>query len=217
MVSRCGQFLLSLVYIQILMLVSSNGYAVEPMKADEPVFKPEVSRQDARIAKIDSENIEVGYYSGHMAFEDFGTNSVSGLFLAFHINEDVFLLGNYAETTIGLSSSEIVFSSPMFTSGERNITYYNLLLGYNVLPGEVFMGNKLAFNTDLYLVIGSGTTSFAGDDYATFVYGWGYRFLGTDWLSVHLDMRNHSFTHYKFAYEKRVSNLEVTLGLAIFF
>lgn len=217
MVYRSRQFLLRLAMIYSFILVSSPGYAVEPMKAEEPLFKPEVARQDVKIAKIDTESIEIGYFTGQMAFEDFGTNSVNGLFINYHINEDIFLQGNIGETTIGRSSSEIINSTRMFTDEQRNISYYNVLLGYNILPGEVFIGNKLAFNTDLYLVIGSGTTSFAGDDYASFVYGWGYRFLGTDWLSLHLDMRNHVFTHYKFGYEKSVSNLDTTIGLAIFF
>lgn len=218
MVSRGWKLLL----VNIMFFLSGMSsaplvFAVEPMKAEEQLIKPEVERKDVRLARIDNESLEIGYYAGSMSFEDFGTNSVQGVFLAFHVNEDVFLLGSYGETTIGKSSSEIINDSPMFSDSERKVKYYNVLLGYNLLPGEVYIGNKLAFNTDLYFVVGSGSTEFAGDDYATFVYGWGYRFLGADWLSIHLDVRNHSFTHYKFGYEKSVNNLESTIALAIFF
>lgn len=218
MVNRGWQlFLTGLVITLPLMVTCSLSFAVEPMKAEEPLYKPEVERKEVRLARIDTESLEIGYFAGSMSFEDFGTNSVQGVFIAFHVNEDVFLLGSYAETTIGKTSSEIINNSPMFSDSEREVSYYNVLLGYNLFPGEVFVGDKLAFNTDLYIVVGSGTTEFAGDDYATFVYGWGYRFLGADWLSVHLDVRNHSFTHYKFGYEKSVNNLETSIGLAIFF
>jgi len=215
----CRKFLLrNITYVLLNLLASSAVFAVEPMKAEEQLIKPEVKRQELQLAKIDSESFEIGYFNGNMNFEDFGTNSVQGVFLNFHINEDVFLSANYGETTIGKTSSEIeIPNNEKFTEKEREVTYYNVLLGYNLLPGEVFVGSRTAFNTDLYLVVGTGTTEFAGDEYATFVYGWGYRFLGADWLSIHLDVRNHSFTHYKLGYEKKVNNLEMTIGMAIFF
>lgn len=217
MVNRGWQFLLDVTFIPVLVLMCSNSYAVEPMKAEEPVFKPEVARKDVKIAKIDSESFEIGYFAGSLAFEDFGTNSTHGLFITFHVNEDVFLLGNYGFTKVGESSREKAYGDLSLTEEQRDVTYYNVLLGYNLFPGEVFIGNKLAFNSDLYFVIGSGTTQFASNDYATFVYGWGYRFLANDWLSIQLDIKNYTFTHYIFGYEKRVSNLESTFGLSIFF
>lgn len=216
---RCRKlFLISSLIILFYSISMATVLAVEPMKAEEQLIKPEVERKELQLARIDSESLEIGYYTGTMNFEDFGTNSVQGVFVGFHINEDVFLLGSYGQTTVGKTSSEIeIPNNEKFTAKEREVKYYNILLGYNLLPGEVFIGNKLAFNTDLYFVVGTGTTKFAGDDYATFVYGWGYRFLGADWLSIHLDVRNHSFTHYKLGYEKKVNNLEMTIGLAIFF
>ena len=219
MVGRGWKLLLTGIgFCLINVMLMPVAMAVEAMQAEEQVFRPEVARQDLKLARIDNESLEIGYYAGTMSFEDFGANSVQGIFMGFHINEDVFLLASYGETTIGKSSSETTLpDNELFTEGQRKVTYYNLLLGYNLLPGEVYMGNKLAFNTDLYFVVGSGTTKFADDDYATFVYGWGYRFLGADWLSIHVDVRNHSFTHYKFGYEKSVNNLESTIGLAIFF
>ena len=211
-------FLIATAVLLNMLLRGTPVFAAEPMKAEEQLIKPEVERKELQLARIDSESLEIGYFTGSMSFEDFGTNSVQGVFLAFHINEDVFLIGSYGETTIGKSSVEIEYpDSKKFTDSQREVSYYNVMLGYNLLPGEVFIGDKLAFNTDLYLVVGTGTTKFADDSYATFVYGWGYRFLGADWLSVHLDVRNHTFTHYELPYKKTVNNLEATIGLAIFF
>jgi len=191
--------------------------AVEPMQAEEQIMKPQVLRQDAHIAGIDTESFEIGYYNGVMSVEDFGANSVQGLWFAYHLTEDVFLVSTLGKTTAGKSSQEEYSGSDIFTESERELEYYNIMLGYNLLPGEVFWGRDLAFNTDLYLTIGSGVTKFGGDDHSTFVYGIGYRFIGADWLSVHIDMRNHTFQHDYFGREKKVNNLEFTFGLAIFF
>lgn len=217
MVNRCWHFLLSSISVAAFLMQAPAAQAVEPMKTEEQVFKPEVARKEVKLARIDEESIEIGYFTGNMSFEDFGNNRTQGISLTYHVNEDVFLQGNYGQTTIGKSSREIPFNESIVPNNKRDVVYYNVLIGYNLLPGEVFMGNKYTFNTDLYLVVGSGTTEFAGDDYSTFTYGWGYRFLATDWLALHLDMKNHTFTHYRFGYETRVNNLEATIGAAIFF
>lgn len=191
--------------------------AVEPMQAEEQIIKPKVLRQDVNIAGIDTESFEIGYYNGVMSVEDFGANSVQGILLAYHLTEDVFLLATMGQTTTGKSSQEEYSGSDIFTDSERELSYYNIMVGYNLLPGEVFWGSDLAFNTDLYLTVGSGITKFGGDEHSTFVYGIGYRFIGADWLSIHIDMRNHTFQHDYFAREKKVNNLEFTIGLSIFF
>ncbi|MDH5443924.1 MAG: outer membrane beta-barrel domain-containing protein [Gammaproteobacteria bacterium] len=209
-----GQFIVTLA---ICMVFITQTCAVEPMKAEEQVFKPEVQRKDVRIAGIDSETFEIGYYTGTMSVEDFGANSVQGILLAFHLTEDVFLMSTMGKTTTSKSSQEEYSGSDIFTQSDRDLTYYNIMLGYNLLPGEVFWGNDMAFNTDLYLTVGSGITEFGGDEHSTFVYGVGYRFIGADWLSVHIDMRNHTFQHDYFARERKVNNLEFTIGMAIFF
>ena len=191
--------------------------AAEPMQAEEQIIKPQVRRQDINIAGIDTENFEIGYYTGVMSVEDFGSNSVQGIWFAFHLNEDVFLVSTFGKTKTGKSSQEEYSGSDIFTDSQRELSYYNIMVGYNLLPGEVYWGRNLAFNTDLYLTVGSGITKFGGDEHSTFVYGIGYRFIGADWLSVHVDMRNHSFQHDYFAREKKVNNLELIFGLAIFF
>ena len=206
-----------LLVLFVSVLFTSNSMAIEAMKAEEQVFKPEVKRKDLTISDIDSESFEVGYFTGTMSVEDFGTNNVHGLWLAFHLTEDVFIVSTLGQSTAGRSSEEEYTGLDKFTDSERKLKYYNIMLGYNLLPGEVFLGDGLAFNTDLYLTLGSGVTEFGGDEHSTFVYGIGYRFIGTDWLAVHVDMRNHAFQHDYFTRESNVNNLEFTIGLAIFF
>lgn len=219
MVGRRRKFLLAYLAVALFscVLPMAQLHAVEPMQAEEQIIKPEVLRKDVNIAGIDTESFEIGYYNGVMSVEDFGTNSVQGIWFAFHLTEDVFLVSTVGQTTTGKSSQEEYSGSDIFTDSERELSYYNIMLGYNLLPGEVFWGSDLAFNTDLYITVGSGITEFGGDEHSTFVYGVGYRFIGADWLTVHVDMRNHTFQHDYFAREQTVNNLEFTLGLAIFF
>ena len=50
----------------------------------------------------------------------------------------------------------------LITPSERHFTYYDLSLGYNFLPGEVFLGRKTAMTSTFYLLAGIGSTDFAG-------------------------------------------------------
>jgi len=100
---------------------------------------------------------------------------------------------------------------------DRTVTYYNLNLGYNVLPGEVFIGEGRAYNTHFYLIAGLGSTNFADDDRFTVNFGAGFRFLLTDSVAIRLDFRDHLFDSDILGREKTTHNLEGTIGVTMFF
>ena len=100
---------------------------------------------------------------------------------------------------------------------ERTFTYYNLNVGYNILPGEGFIGEGRAYNTNMYLIAGLGSTRFAGDDRFTVNFGAGFRFLLTDSMALHVDFRDHLFDIDLLGEEKTVHNLEGHIGVTVFF
>ncbi len=191
-----------------------------PPSAEPPgqVIDPEVERRKIKEPKIDKENFELGAYAGIMSIEDFGSDIVYGARLAYHVTEGFFVEGTLGQSEAGLTSFEqLSGGARLIDDSERTLTYYNLSLGYNVLPGEVFIGEGNAFNTNLYFVAGLGSTRFAGDDRFSVSYGAGYRFLLTDTFALHLDFRNHLYDIDLFGEEKTVNNLEGHLGLTVFF
>jgi outer membrane beta-barrel protein len=145
-----------------------------PPTAEAPgqVIDPEVERREIKEPAIDREDFEIGPYVGIMSVEDFGADVVYGVRLAYHITEGFFVEGTVGRTDTGLTSfEELSGDARLITNSEREYTYYNLNLGYNILPGEVFIGEGRAFNTNLYLTGGLGSTSFAGDDRFTVNFG----------------------------------------------
>ena len=62
-----------------------------------------------------------------------------------------------------------------------------------------------------------GTTEFAGSDLLTLNLGGGFRLLATDWLSLHVDVRNHIFNIDILGEDKTSQNLEVSFGVSAFF
>ena len=191
-----------------------------PPSAEAPgqVIDPQVERREVKEPAIDREDFEIGGFVGIMAIEDFGSNVSYGVRLAYHITEGFFVEATAGQSEGGLTSFEVLSGgASLLTDDERVMTYYNLNLGYNILPGEVFIGEGRAYNTNLYLIAGLGSTRFAGDDRFTVNVGAGYRFLLTDSVALHLDFRDHLFDIDLLGEEKTAHNLEGHLGVTVFF
>jgi len=197
------------------------GNEEAPPPSSEPpgqVIDPAVERREIKEPAIDREDFEIGAYAGILSIEDFGSNLSYGISLAYHITEGFFLEGRVGQSEAGRTSFEILSGgAELISDSERTYTYYNLSLGYNILPGEVFLGEGRAYNTSLYLIGGLGSTTFAGDDRFTVNFGAGYRFLLTDSVALHLDFRDHLFDIDLLGEEKTAHNLEATLGFTVFF
>ena len=105
----------------------------------------------------------------------------------------------------------------LLTNSERKYTYYNVLVGYNIFPGEVFMTSKLTFNSAFYLLGGVGNTEFGGEDNFTVTVGTGYRIVLRDWLTWHVDFSDHIFNSDIIKKNQTTHNMDLTTGLTLFF
>ncbi len=110
----------------------------------KPVIEPEVARRDVKAPKIDTEDFELGAFVGFLSIEDFGSNAVYGARLAYHITEGLFAEASYGQSEAGKTSYEILSGgqTTLLTDEQRKFKYYDLSLGYNLLPGEVFLGRE---------------------------------------------------------------------------
>ena len=196
----------------------SSAVPVTGEPDQNPVIDPKVERREIRRSRIDTEDFELGAYVGVLSIEDFESNVVYGARLAYHLTEDFFLEGTVGQSRAGRTSYEnLSGSADLLTDDDRDYTYYALSMGWNALPGEIFIGQNRAYNSAFYLVAGIGSTTFAGDDRFTVNGGFGYRVLPSDWIAVHFDVRDHIYDIDLLGEKKIVNNLEAHLGLSIFF
>ena len=196
----------------------TQAYADDSNTAPPRVIEPEVTRRKIKVPRIDTENIEVGGVFGALSVEDFGTNPVYGFTAAYHVTEDFFFQAEAGRSTAGKTSFETLGGNiTLLTGKERQFTYYNLALGYNFLPGEVFLGRNLAMTSGFYLLGGIGSVDFAGDQNFAVSFGAGYRVLPTDWMAIHVRMQDRIFNSDLLGEKKLTNNLEANIGLTVFF
>lgn len=199
----------------------SSGGTATAVPAQEPapaVVQPQVERREIKQARIDAEDWEIGLGGGAISVEDFEVSPSFGLSVAYHISEDFFAEVIAGRTNAGVSSSERLPGSVLLMAdNERNFTYYTLGLGWNVLPGEVFLGKDRAYNSAVYLTAGAGGTRFAGDDHFTVSLGAGFRVALRDWLAAHLDVRDHIIRMDLAGTRKSTHNFETGLRVSVFF
>lgn len=184
----------------------------------EQIITPDIKRRTIKEDDLDSEDFEIGAFIGLLSVEDFGANNVQGLTLSYHITEDFFVEAAYGISKVEKTSYELLSGGvELLTDDQREISYYNLALGYNFLHGQVYISDKWSFNNHFYIMLGGGNTEFAAKDYFTTSLGAGLRFYATDWLALDISTRGHSFEHELFGESKRVTNLETRLGFSLFF
>lgn len=195
------------------------------VRESSPLIEPHILRLDLDEAEIDTENIEIGLFYGQFNVEDFGTNETYAITAAFHVTEDLFIEGVYGMSDLQQPVESGFTDRPIVDEGELELTYYNLSLGINIFPGEVFVWRDWAFNSQFYVIGGVGTTEYVFDVKETTInVGAGYRLIVLDWLALRFDVRDHVFKRdgqisraFGDAQEEITHNIEIRAGASIFF
>ncbi|MBE0486588.1 outer membrane beta-barrel domain-containing protein [Marinobacter sp.] len=202
-----------------LVALAGNVGAAENSGKPVQVIEPDITPREITQARIDSEFFELGVFAGVLSIDNFSTEPVYGVSAAFHATEDFFLQFNYGMSEAGLTSFEELGGANirLLTDSDRDYTFYNFLVGYNIFPGEVFFSDKLTFNSAFYLVAGVGNTEFGGENNFTTTIGTGFRIVPLDWVTFHVDFRNHMFQSDLIRESQLTHNIQLSTGITVFF
>jgi outer membrane beta-barrel protein len=207
--------------LSLLTLLFSAGALAQVQTqrpANEQVVVPQVERRDVKLPRYPSKDIEVGAFFGMYSTENFGASGVYGLRLGYHITEDFFVQANLAQTKVSDENfRQLLPGGGIFPNPEEKLTYYNVTAGWNVLPGEIFIGRNRAKATSLYLLAGIGSTKLAERRNSTLNFGVGFRALLADRAAAHIELRDHVFSIDLLGPRESTHNLELTAGFSWFF
>jgi len=208
----------SALFAVALAAVSAGANAADPApNTDNQVVVPEVDRRDVRVPKFPSNDFEIGLFGGTYSTQNFGANAVGGVRLGYHITEDFFVEGVYALSKVDDELFRQILPGGIFPTQKPKLAYYNLSFGYNLLPGEVFIGRRWARPGALYVIAGVGSTKIDVQRRPTLNFGFGYRVFLADWAALQVDMRDHVFSLDLLGKRTSTQNLELTGGLSFFF
>jgi outer membrane beta-barrel protein len=189
----------------------------QPQPVTEQVIQPQVERRDVPLPRFPSKDIEFSLFAGTYATENFGASAVGGLRAGYHISEDVFMQFTLAQTRVSDENFRQILPGGLFTDPKEKLSYYSFSAGYNVLPGEVFIGSQHAKATAIYLAAGVGSTHFLEQRRHTFNLGLGVRLMLADRWSMQVDMRDHIYSLDLLGRRQTTQNLELTSGLSYYF
>jgi len=184
---------------------------------NEQVIEPAVPRRPVRLPRIPNSDWEIGAFVGTYATESFGANMVYGGRLGYHVTEDFFVEAAYGQTKVSDENFRAILPGGVFPQAEQTLRYYNLSVGYNLLPGEVFFGSRLAKASALYLMAGVGSTKFLEQNKQTINFGLGLRVFLKDWAAIQVDFRDHVYPLDLLGRRKDTQNLELSTGVTFFF
>jgi len=204
----------------LLAVLPLMGFAADDQETSpnqNQVVVPEVARRDIQMPHFPSNDFDVGAFFGTYDTQNFGSAAVGGLKVGYNITEDYFVQGVFAETKVSDATYRQILPGGIFPVQSEKMRYYNLSAGYNILPGEVFVGTKYAMPFTLYLIGGVGSTTLDDQKHATFNFGTGVRLFFTDRVSMQLDARDHVFSMDLLGERERLQNLELTVGLLVSF
>jgi outer membrane beta-barrel protein len=191
--------------------------AADAPAQNEQVIVPQVERRDVPLPRFPSKDFEAALFTGVYQTENFGSGLVYGVKLGYHISEDFFVQGAFAATKVSDEAFRQILPGGVFAKKEEPLSYYNLSVGYNVLPGEVFFGNKVAKASAVYVIGGVGSTRFNEQTSQTINFGGGMRLILRDWAAVQVDVRDHVFSIDLLGKKQSTNNLELTAGASFFF
>jgi outer membrane beta-barrel protein len=208
--------ILPLLMVTMTAVLPAAATAQSAESVPEPVIPAQVDRRDVHIPKIKANDVEIGAFVGILSVQDFGAKSSYGLRLGYHVTEDFFIEGAYARSKVSDASYRRL-GIPIFSTEEVPLTYYNLSVGYNLFPGEVFVGSDWAMTSAVYLIGGVGNVNFNKENHTAYNFGIGIRVLPVDWFSVRFEMRDHMFTSDLLGKNELKHNFEMTLGAGAYF
>ena len=203
----------------LALLAHGSARAADAPAADtsDQVIVPQVERRDVHKPKYPSNDFEIGLFGGTYSSQNFGTSFNWGARLGYDITEDFFVEATYGRTKVSDKEFRNILPGGIFTKEQEKLSYYDLSLGWNFLPGEVFIGKNWAMASTMYAIGGLGSTSFDSQRMQTWNFGVGAKLFLADWVALRADVRDHIYTLDLLGKRGSTQNPELTLGASFFF
>lgn len=177
------------------------------------IVKPKAEQELIKDAELKDVSISAGVYAGVINFENFSSSYLLGLTVNIPLNEDVFIDVEYGSTTISDAEYRNI-GLPLFEKEEINVDFYNVLIGYNLLPGEVYWSKDKTLLSSFYLLAGVGSVNINKDDFVSLSFGIGFRMDIGSGKNVRVEARDRLIDSDILGTDKISNNTEIHIAMS---
>lgn len=189
----------------VIFLYSVTANAFDIVKAD--------TEQDLiKDSDIKNTSMSVGVYTGLINYENFNSSYLVALTFSYPFDEHVFIDAEFGVSSINDTEYRNI-GLPLLSEEETDVQFYTVLVGYNILPGEVYWSREKTLISSFYLIGGVGSISFDNNNYVSVQFGAGFK-MGLDKnKSIRFEARDRLFDTDILGTDKLSNNIEFHLGI----
>jgi len=189
----------------LLLFFSTHTYAFD-------IVKPDTEQEIIKDSDIRNISMNIGFYAGLMAYENFNSNYLAAIYLSYPFDEKIFVEAEFGVSAINDTEYRNI-GLPLLTEEESDVQFYTVLIGYNLLPGEVYWSQTKTLISRFYLIGGVGSVSFDNKDVVSVHLGAGFKMELDENKSVRFEARDRILDSDILGTDKLTNNTGFHLGI----
>ena len=195
---------------KLLMIIVVLFYSVTASAFD--IVKPDPEQDLIKDSDIDNISMNFGVYTGLINYENFNSSYMLAMYFSYPFDEDVFVEAEFGIS--GLNDTEYRnIGLPLLSEEEVDLQFYTILVGYNLLPGEVYWSREKTLISRFYLIAGVGSVSFDNNNYVSIQFGAGFKMELDKNKSIRFEARDRMYDTDILGTDKLTNNIEFHLGI----
>ena len=209
--------------------IAQNGMEQDQQLSGAPsIIAPKIERNQINTPNSNTKLLDGSAYVGLFKLEGFQTQPLTGIQMALHPLNWLFIEANYGVSQVNDDDRESVgFKS---TIADEKLEILSVNLGIQVAKSQIMLNRNhpTALNANGYLSVGAGNMKISIDpqldaqkqntvELDTIVLGLGFKLMLNQWLIIDSTVRDHISTEAILDDESKGHNLEFRVGLGVYY
>lgn len=176
------------------------------------IVKPDAEQDLIKDSDIRNVGMNIGVYAGLISYENFNSSHILAIYYSYPFSEKVFVEAELGVSAINDTEYRNI-GLPLLTEEQSDVEFYTVLIGYNLLPGEVYWSKDKTLISRFYLIGGIGSIVFDNKQSVSLQLGAGFKMeLDID-KSIRFEARDRLFDTDILGTDKLTNNTEMHIGV----
>jgi outer membrane beta-barrel protein len=176
------------------------------------IVKADTEQELIKDSDIVNTSMSMGVYAGLINYENFNSSYLFGLYFTYPFDEHVFVEAEFGVSSLNDTEYRRI-GLTLLSEEDVDVQFYTILVGYNLLPGEVYWSREKTMVSRFYLIAGVGSVSFDNNSYVSVQYGAGFKVELDKNKSIRFETRDRLYDSDILGTDKLSNNIEFHLGI----